>query len=97
MDKFRHIPMVLFSAYLIKLLIVGASAQDAAISIGLMALCAFFEYKPAQKQIEQLNQELNEIKESHKDLEKRIDEARTSIVGIKMSNGVKTQVPGRGF
>lgn len=97
MEKLKYLPMALCSAYLIKLLIVGATGQDAAIALGLMALCAFFQHKPEQKQIQELNQQLKEVKESQEELAKRVDEARTSIVGIKMSNGVKTQAVGRGF
>lgn len=97
MDKLKYIPIALFSAYIIKLLIIGANIQDALISIGLMALVAYLEHKPAQKQIQQLNQEVINLKEELKLVDKRVDEARTSIVGMKMNSGIKSQSASRGF
>lgn len=84
----KYAPLTLFAAYAVKMLAFTASFQDAIIMLGLMGLAAFFEFKPAQSEIKALRQEVQTMQENIKIIHQRVEETRTSVVGMKLASGM---------
>lgn len=85
----RYLPLVLLSAFTVKLLIHGANINEALISLGLMGLTAFLTHMPSQKQIAELNQGITELKEELASHKVEIDSTKTSVTGIKLASGFR--------
>lgn len=89
----RYTIMVLLSGYVGKLLLLGANLADVGI-VGVVAAVYFLlTYTANNSQIEQLKQELkkdnSELKNEVLRLQAIVDEHRTSLTSIKMSQGIR--------
>jgi hypothetical protein len=89
----RYITMALFSGYVGKLLLLGAGLSDVGVVLVLAAISFLFATKAEQAQINQLKQlvekSISENKNEVLRLQAMVDEHRTSLTSIKMSQGIK--------
>lgn len=85
----KRLPLALFSAYVIKLMIQGATFADGVAILILAAVYAINEHKLQNSQFTELKQELTKIKEDIELAKKSAEDAKTSIVGMKMQGGFK--------
>lgn len=90
MEKLKLLPLVLFIAYVVKLLTISATLSDAAIIASLAALTAFFEFTPSSRQLKEINIQLQEINKGLVETKKNHEELKTSFSGLKMASGYKT-------
>ncbi len=90
MDKYAKLwSITLFSAYVIKLLLKGAAMSDAIIALGLAAVYVFLEYKAQNKQLLELKQEFNSIKEDVKYSKEIAEKANNAVTGLKVGAALK--------
>jgi hypothetical protein len=90
MEKLERYALIsLFSGYVIKLLVVGASLADAAIVLFLAALYYLYISQIQNKQIVQLKQEVTELKENITSLKKDNEDFRSAVAQVKISNGLR--------
>lgn len=89
----RYITMALFSGYVGKLLLLGAGLADVGVILVLAAISFLFATKAEQAQINQLKQLVDKSISDNKNevlrLQAMVDEHRTSLTSIKMSQGIK--------
>ena len=85
----KRLPLALFSAYVIKLLIQGATFADGLAILILAAVYAINEHKLQQSQFLELKQELKSLKDEVEKANKSAEDAKTSIVGMKMQGGIR--------
>jgi len=89
----RYIVMASFGGYVGKLLLLGATLADVGIVAVIAAAYFLFMYVANSKQIDQLKQELkkdnSELKNEVLRLQSIVDEHRTSLTSIKMSQGIR--------
>lgn len=89
MEYIKYVPLILFSAFAIKALVVGATLIDAPILLVLGAIAAFYEYKAQEKKISLLQKRCDTIDTYLTTLTKNDEEIKTYISGLKLGQ-VKT-------
>lgn len=89
MEKLRVIPLLLFFSYVGKLLFLQANLSDAPIVAILAILAAYFDYSATNTQLNEIKTSLEETKHKLVDLDKKHDELRTHLAGLKMSQHVR--------
>jgi hypothetical protein len=96
MSKYaKYLPLVLFSLYSTKLIVLGSSYQDAAVLLVLVLGVVAQEVRIKVEQVgeniqEKLNgfsQELKKFEQNQQVKEKDVQELKTHVAGIKLSNG----------
>lgn len=95
MSKTKYIPLALFMAFFIKVLLLKeASLIDSSILLILAGIAAFYEFKSNDKKLQDLEIKLHE---SNKHLQAAIDqnskelkEFNTYISGLKIQNQFKS-------
>lgn len=89
----RYIIMASFSGYMGKLLLLGAGYADVGIVTVLASVFFLYSYTSNKKQIDQLKQEVKESQSELKNevlrLQAIVDEHRSSLTSIKMSQGMR--------
>jgi peptidoglycan hydrolase CwlO-like protein len=85
----KNIPLIAFGAYFVKSLILQPTLVEAAILLILGGVAGFFEYKSNDKKILDLNERLNNQQKSLDEKQKEIDSIKNSIMGIKLSGGMR--------
>lgn len=95
MREIKHIPLILFSIAVLKIIYTGASFSDAAMLLVLGAVAAFFEYKSSDAKIEALKKVQEKQAEVALAQAKALDEIRSSMSSMKLAQGVRTTNVGR--
>lgn len=85
----RYLIIALFGAYVSKLMIQGASLSDAAIVLVLASANFLVGYFPRSKELSELKQELIEIKKLQTQQNQIVDEIKTSVASVKISQGLR--------
>lgn len=92
MDKIKSlIPASAFVIYLAKCLFIGASQTDAAIILFLSGLMSYFEFKFERIELKRHKEDISSLKESIREQDKRIEELKTHVGGIKIGQGIRTR------
>lgn len=78
----------LFSGYTIKVCALGASPADAAVVLVLAAAHFCHSYHSVNKQISQLNQEVNNLTDKLKEHSETLVELKSSISSAKLAAGM---------
>lgn len=85
----RYSLIALFSSYVIKLLIVGASLADAGIVLFLGALYFLYISQIQNKEITELKQDLSSLKDNLSKLQKDNEDMRNAVAGVKITQGLR--------
>lgn len=85
----RVLILSLFGGYTLKLLALGANPADAAVVLVLAGANYLFNAQLERKAINELKQELKDIRSSQVDQNIIISELKTSMTGIKMSSSLR--------
>jgi hypothetical protein len=86
----RLIPMGMLSVYLIKCLILGSSAIDAAVIASLAALTGYFQFKTEQKEITEIKTQLSSLKLDIESSKKRDEEIRSHVNSMKLGMNMRS-------
>jgi hypothetical protein len=82
----RVLILSLFGGYTLKLLALGAQPADAAVVLVLAAAHWAYNAQLERKEINELRQEIKDIKANQQDQNTIISELKTAVTGIKMSS-----------
>jgi len=86
----KYIPLSLFTLFTAKLLILGASIQDAPILLILGLIASVYEIKYQTKIISELKTEMDQLRKSNLEIEKSISDIKTHVNGIKLGQNIKS-------
>lgn len=91
--QLKHLPLIAFLLYFIKISIVSPSVQEMGV-MAILAACAFlYEFKSQNKQVDELTQKIQELNTkldtSIDDQNKKIEENRQFVASMKMGTAMK--------
>lgn len=90
MDKFlKYVPMLLFCLYCGKMLKEGGSYTEAPILAILGLFSAYSLYRAENKQLQETQKTVDQLKNSIEEQNKKIEELRTHVSGLKLSTSVR--------
>lgn len=90
MEKIKsNLPAGLLLSYLIKILIISPSLQDAYIIIGLIGLTAFFKKIQEDETINNYKAEVKRMETKQSELEAGLKEIQLALGSAKLINSVK--------
>lgn len=90
MDNYlKRLPLALFGAYTIKLLVLGATLSDAPIILVLAAVYAYNENKAENKKINELSKQIQDLRTEVQEASISAKDAKTAVSGLKLSYGFK--------
>lgn len=93
MDKYtKYLPLALFSLLAIKLIITGASFADTASLFVLAAAAAYYEFQIQKKIRNEYKEQLQKYEDQVKALALSLDEVRTHVGSLKLSQTRFTNV-----
>lgn len=91
--KLKHLPLISFSLYFIKVTLLGPTWQDLGVCAILAALSYFYEFKSKDSEIEQLTNKINALEAKYEerlsDQDKKIEENRQFVASIKIGTAMK--------
>lgn len=95
---FKYLPLVLFSLYSIKLLVQGATFQDAPILFVLAALAFAQEIRVKTEQVgvtieqklAEFGEKLKKFEENQVVKEKDVQDLKTHVAGLKLSSSSRS-------
>lgn len=85
MEKYLNFPILILSAFIMRLLITGASVGDSLVILGLSALYSFYYYIESKKQPIANKDLIDRIVE----LEEQIRATKESVHSIKLGSSFK--------
>lgn len=85
----RILLLALFSGYVLKIAVLGATYPDAAIILVLAATHFLYNSQIQNKQIDELKQDLTSIKSTIEVLKKDNEDMRNSVAGVKITQGLR--------
>ena len=87
MDKIKYIPLALFVLFSGKSLLLGISGYETVAGLLVLgAIASFYEFKSQVAEISLLKNDLSKQQDEHKKLEKELNELKTSVSSIKLTN-----------
>lgn len=86
----RYLIIALFSGYVAKVLARGASFSDAAVILILAATHFLYNSQVQNKKIIQLDQQVTDLTDILKSVQKSQDEIKTSMASVKISQGFRS-------
>jgi hypothetical protein len=93
MDKIvRYVPLALFTASALKVLVVSASWIDAVALLILGGLSAFVMREHKGSEIKAFEQELKALRVEHAEITKKMEEFRTHLTGLKLTTPMRSNV-----
>lgn len=87
----KQLPMMVFLLCVIKSLILGPKAEDAAIVLFLTALVGWIYRQDKLFQKNDLEIRMNELKLEVEGLQKRQEELKTHVSGIKLGQNIRSK------
>lgn len=91
MDKYiKYLPLALFSAYAIKVMVNGADLPDAAVLSILAAISGYYEFQKKSKFESEVNNKLLKFSEQLTELEKSNTDLKTHVSGIKLAQNFRS-------
>lgn len=88
-DLDRYLLIALFGGYIIKMLAHGATLPDAAVVLVLAGSHFLYNHFMQNKEITQLKQELNGIRDSIQKVLKDNEDLRNAVAGVKITQGLR--------
>lgn len=95
MKDIKHIPLILFSISVLKTIIMGSSYQEALVLLVLGAVAGFYEYKSQDAAIQEMKELQEKQAQATLALAKTLDELRSGMNALKLSQGMKSNSLGR--
>lgn len=89
-DYIKYIPLSLFVAFCVKMLISGASWQDAPIFAILAAFVLNLVNKEEEKQLKVINDRLNFLEKQNETKIKEMEELRSHVSSVKLGQQIKS-------
>lgn len=90
MNYIKHLPLALFTCFCLKYLIISPTYQEI-LGLFIMGMVAgFFEKEIIHNRFKMLEEKTNATEKLLKEKLKDIDELKSGLVGIKLSQGMRT-------
>lgn len=89
MEKFRFIPLGLFTIFFAKLLFQSISYTDASILLILGLVSAFFEFQATDKKVKTIEAKMDQTTKDLEDRLKEIESIKGAINSLKLSGGLR--------
>ena len=85
----NYLPLGLLSVFVLKLIFFGTNAAEMGIVFALTAYSALKDYSEKHKKIQEISAIVNKQNEVIAKMATEIDNVKTSMVGVKMSQNIK--------
>jgi hypothetical protein len=85
----NYLPLSLLSVFVLKLIFFGTNAAEMGIVFALTAYSALKDYSEKHKKIQEIATIVNKQNEVIAKMATEIDNVKTSMVGVKMSQNIK--------
>jgi len=85
----KHVPLIAFLAYFIKVMGTQPTLTDAAMLLIVGGIASFYEFKSNTKQIDELNTRLTAQQAFLDVASKDIEFLKSNVAGIKLTNGMR--------
>lgn len=89
-EYIKYIPLSLFIAFSIKMLVNGSSLQDAPIFVVLAAMSIYLVTRDEQEKAEKLNQRLVVLEKASEQKSKEIEDLRSHVSSVKLGQQIKS-------
>lgn len=86
----KNAPLVLFCAYLAKLIALGASFSDGLSLAVIAGFSAFLMFMPEQKRFEEMENKIKHFEETMELKNKEIEQIKNYTVGLKLGQNLKS-------
>lgn len=86
----KFLPLGLFCAFSLKLMILGAQLTDSIVLLVLAGYSAYHEFKSVDKKITQFEQQLKEQQALMQEKAKEIEDVRALVGGIKLGQQLRS-------
>ena len=90
MEKIKsNLPLGILLAYVVKVLTVGPTSQDAYIIIALVGLAGFFKYYESLNRIKVFEDKVKDLEDKHNKISVEFREIQTALQATKLIQSVK--------